>query len=400
MGKVFINESTLTDIGDAIRTKTGGSKLIAPLDMASEIEGIKTGDLSRKDFIPDTAFILTEDCSYRFSQNSWNWFIELYGDEIITEDLVDTVCMFSNTSLLKKIPFDFNFRNIGGTGGYYADMFSVATQLRELGKLRNMYPRDMSSMFYSCFNLRSLPEIEDLDLSYIYANKTSPLDSMFQNCYSLRNIPEELLKRLYCPLSTSYYATIMYGNFKNCYVLDEIKGLNPQTGRITSNMFNGVFSGCYRIKNLIFATQEDGTPYSVEWKSQKIDLSNDVGYYSSYNLSSTEKNITTGYNSGITADKRVYDDATYQALKNDADWYAMSDTKDIARQYGRYNHDSAVNTINSLPDTSAYLATAGGTNTLTFRGEAGSKTDGGAINTLTAEEIAVATAKGWTVTLV
>lgn len=65
-----------------------------------------------------------------------------------------------------------------------------------------------------------------------------------------------------------------------------------------------------------------------------------------------------------------------------------------------YNHDSAVETINSLPDTSAYLASAGGTNTIKFKGDSGSATDGGAINTLTEEEIAVATAKGWTVTLV
>jgi hypothetical protein len=97
---------------------------------------------------------------------------------------------------------------------------------------------------------------------------------------------------------------------------------------------------------------------------------------------------------GITEDKFVYDDLTYQALKDDPDWF----TYKIA--YSRYNHDSAVNTINSLPDTSAYLATAGGTNTIKFRGEAGSATDGGAISTLTEEEIAVATAKGWTVTLV
>jgi hypothetical protein len=71
----------------------------------------------------------------------------------------------------------------------------------------------------------------------------------------------------------------------------------------------------------------------------------------------------------------------------------------MSRQYSRYNHDSAVRTINSLPDASAYLATTSGTNTIKFRGEAGSSTDGGAINTLTAEEIAVATAKGWTVSL-
>lgn len=64
-----------------------------------------------------------------------------------------------------------------------------------------------------------------------------------------------------------------------------------------------------------------------------------------------------------------------------------------------YNHDSAVETINSLPDTSAYLASAGGTNTIKFKGASGSATAGGAINTLTEAEIAVATAKGWTVTL-
>ena len=111
-------------------------------------------------------------------------------------------------------------------------------------------------------------------------------------------------------------------------------------------------------------------------------------------MQSSNKKYILNYNSGITADKEVTDDATYQALKNDPDWF----TCDI--KYSRYNHDSAVRTINSLPDTSAYLATAGGTNTIKFKGAAGSATDGGAINTLTSEEIAVATAKGWTVTFV
>ena len=63
--------------------------------------------------------------------------------------------------------------------------------------------------------------------------------------------------------------------------------------------------------------------------------------------------------------------------------------------YSRYNHDSAVETLASLPDTHAY-----GTNTIRFRGASGSATDGGAINTLTEAEIAVAASKGWTVTLV
>lgn len=103
---------------------------------------------------------------------------------------------------------------------------------------------------------------------------------------------------------------------------------------------------------------------------------------------------TDGYAYVHSEDKRIKDDATYQALKNDPDSW----TYDI--NYSKYNHDSAVETINSLPDTSAYIATAGGTNTIKFNGASGSKTDGGAINTLTEEEIAVAAAKGWTVTLV
>ena len=130
----------------------------------------------------------------------------------------------------------------------------------------------------------------------------------------------------------------------------------------------------------------NGVPYTVTWKSQVIDLSDYVGYAGS--------DVYTQHNSGITADKEVTDDATYQALKNDPDWFTTK------IEYSRYNHDSAVATINSLPDTSAYLATAGGTNTIKFKGQAGASTDGGAISTLTEEEIAVAAAKGWTVTLV
>jgi hypothetical protein len=81
-------------------------------------------------------------------------------------------------------------------------------------------------------------------------------------------------------------------------------------------------------------------------------------------------------------------------LKDDPDWF----TCDVA--YSRYNHDSAVATINSLPDTSEFLLECEGYNQITFNGAAGSNTDGGAISNLTEAEIAVAAAKGWTVTFI
>ena len=120
-------------------------------------------------------------------------------------------------------------------------------------------------------------------------------------------------------------------------------------------------------------------------KSQVIDMSKQIGCL--YFNSDDEY-----YPNLFPPDKKITDDASYQALKDNPDaWTKMP-------EYSFYNHDSAVETINSLPDTSAYLTENGGTNTINFLGNSGSNTDGGAINTMTAEEIAVATAKGWTVT--
>ena len=208
---------------------------------------------------------------------------------------------------------------------------------------------------------------------------------MFNNCYSLRFIPMNLIKsgNPYANYNYSYY----YDGFYNCYALDELINMPiPYTKTTwTSNAFMDTFRNCHRLKDITFKTNDDGTAIAVKWKGQVIDLTNYVGYTSI-------GDEATKYNSGITADKRVTDATSYEALKNDPDWF----TADV--NYSRYNHDSAVNTINSLPDASAYLASYSGTNTIKFKGASGTNTDGGAINTLTETEIAVATAKGWTVT--
>ena len=188
----------------------------------------------------------------------------------------------------------------------------------------------------------------------------------------------------YLKNSYSYYSN----GFYYCYALDELVDLPVQYTKATwtDNAFTYTFDYCHRLKNITFKTNNDGTAIVVNWKNQVIDLTNYVGYASFY------RNISE-YNSGITEDKQVTNTTTYQLLKNDPDWF----TCDI--NYSRYNHDSAVATINTLPNTSAYLASTGGTNTIKFKGAAGASTDGGAINTLTAEEIAVATARGWTLSL-
>jgi hypothetical protein len=406
----------LSAIGDAIRSKSGTTDLMTLDAMPAAIEAITTGGSSEDCngmHIPEKALSITGDCSYRFANSGWNWFIEECGDKITTKDISSAKYMFNSSRALTSIPFDFNFIS-GGCDcqsmfsyckelkvipaidfkqtSTYKDcnsMFKYCESVEEIGKLSNLYPSNISEMFSCCYRLRYLPEFENLNLDRIYSYNYSNISAMFQNCFSLRSIPEEFLKQLYTPKSTSGFYTLFSNGFNSCYALDEIRGLNPQTDTITSNMFNNTFYYCHRLKEVIFATQEDGTPYSVNWKSQTIDLSKEVGYEN--HTGSYFK--TTHYNAGIspTAIHRVSDDVSYQELKNHPDWW----TGDAS--YSRYNRTSAVNTINSLPDTSAYLASAGGTNTIKF-GRSGSSTDGGSTSSLTEAEIAVAAAKGWTVT--
>lgn len=387
MAKVLINETSLSGIAEAIRAKNGSSETYKPSEMAAAIKAIETGGGGGD--LPEEALTITGNCQYRFAYNGWNWFIENYRDKITTKDITNCTYMFSESNKLEEIPIEINFKE--GSNIICNNMFSTCKALKEIPKINNCKPSDTKNMFSGCHRLRELPEdIADwFDWSYLdglTASSYGDCSYRFSNCLSLRSIPMDFL--VHGNPNATYMYSIYYQGFNNCSTLDELVDLpNPHLNATwTSNAFTGTFSNCYRLKNLIFKTP-DGAPYVVKWKKQTIDLvSYPIGY-------TTAASYITGYNSGITADKQVKDDASYQALKNDPDWF----TCDVA--YSRYNHDSAVATINSLPDTSAYLATAGGTNTIKFKGAAGEKTDGGAINTLTEAEIAVAAAKGWTVTI-
>ena len=382
--KVLVSENNLTSIANAIRGKNGSTTTYKPSEMAAAITAISGGGPD----IPDSAFVISGDCNYWDYHGKWDSFIDAYKNKWSTSDINLCASMFEG-SQLTEIPFEINFY---ATYMPITNMFRNCQNMIKLPKLNNLEPSDTSKLFENCNKLRTIPNdfTNNWDFSYI-DNQTSQFNcnqnNMFYDCYSLRSIPIGLIshgnKHVY------YIYSYFYNAFTNCYALDELVNLPIPYTEVTwsNNAFSNAFYRCDRLKNITFKNQDDSTPYSVNWKSQVIDLTLNVGY-------SAMKDSILNNNSGITADKEVTDDATYQALKNDPDWF----TCDVA--YSRYNHDSAVATINSLPDTSAYLASAGGTNTIKFKGAAGSATDGGAINTLTEEEIAVATAKGWTVSIV
>ena len=373
MAKVLVNESSLTGIANAIRGKNGSTTTYKPSEMAAAITAISGGGPE----IPDSAFVISGNCNRRFAYGGWDWFIENYGNRITTNNINDLSYMFYS-SYIENIPFEINCAN---TNIDMTSMFYDCTKLKELPKINNIKVSVLTRFAEYCTLLKIIPSdyFNTWDFSNI-SNASSAYSGdasyMFYKCIRLRSLPTNWLGNMN---KKSYRSYIYFNNgFSSCESLDELTNLPiPYTATYTSDIFSGFVIYCYRLKNLTFASTTE-----KQWKNQVLDLSVNTGWSATPAVFHFDDS------------KKVTDDATYQALKNDPDWW----TANVA--YSRYNHDSAVATINSLPDTSAYLASAGGTNTIKFKGAAGSATDGGAISSLTPEEIAVATAKGWTVSFV
>lgn len=270
-------------------------------------------------------------------------------------------------------------------------------------------PPQCTRMFSGCKHLQDIPD-NYIDLMFHSGDGSSHIPDdmysdlypyqMFNNCYALRKIPTTFSSTFNKKRFNRYNRTPQYQAFCDCYSLDELVDLPVVDTRdinnpYTDNSFYTTFNNCQRLKRLTFKQEEQSntegnetitvySPITAYWKNQTIDL---AGTKVGYGASGRYYNTTI-----FTLDNYVKDDATYQALKDTEDWW----TEDIA--YSRYNHNSAVETINTLPQIPSDYTNAG--NTIKFNGASGSATDGGAINTLTQEEIAVATAKGWTVALV
>ena len=375
-------------IGNAIREKTGSTELLTLDAMPAKILSIETGGSGGGETLPEEAFTITGNCSYRFAYGGWDWFIKHYRNRIKTEALSDGSYMFTNSSQLEEIPFDINLGSSTSSINL-SGIFRSCSILKSIPKIKGRV-NDTNEIFSGCLNIRELPEevIKEIDWSYV-DGLNAPFGggnraATFQYCYSLRSYPNSFLA--HGNPAVTYFYSIYYNGFFACTSLDEIVNLPIQhrNATWTSNAFYSTFTDCYRLKRVTFETNEDGSPIKINtWSKQSIDLK-EVGRSRLY------ENRILNYNSGITEATQVLDDATYQALKDNPDWW----TKNL--NYSRYNHDSAVETINTLPD----LSGGAGGNTIKFTGVAGALTDGGAINTMTEEEIAVAAAKGWTVTFV
>lgn len=424
----------LTSIAAAIREKGGTTEKLTLDAMPTAIANLPTGG-GGEDLVPNP-IVLSGKIPYTFAENKFKWMLENYGDRIETNNITDCGFMFSNTNLEgKTIPFDlnitdganceylFNGANISlpddyflrdgmkGKIGKISYMFSsspltyipsfisstkttqeagswlVNSKVEAIGDI-SLHIEKFTELFRGATYLRHIPNIT-LTNNNLHTYAYGGASNVFGNCFSLRTIPEAVLKKMYNTGGTSTYYWYLPGCFRHLYALDEVVGLSPITPKYDANAFNNTFERCYHLKRIVFDTQEDGTPYTAQWKNQTIDLSQYVGWAG---YSNADRDITINYNSGITYDKEVVSQADYERLKDDPDWWSRN------FMFSRFGHDAAVELINTLPDTEAYLVSQGASNNIVkFYSNAGNAIDGGSVSALTEEEIAVAAAKGWSI---
>ena len=382
MAQVIIDDTNLKNIANAIRKKDATIGSLRPSEMASAISKMTIGE----QIIPDSVFEQGwPNNNYRFYANNMNWLLDNYAEYYVPLYLARG--MFMENSLIENIPIKL-----------IASSYDLSQVFYNCGQLKELTDFDdgpnetlvlMSSptyqMFYNCKRLRAVPA-NLFGVNYTTTNNWGEYNendrhSMFEGCWSLRQLPN--ISKL-DDGGTNSNKSIYYYMCAECYALDEAINLPVVRGTYTSNMFTRTFNHANRLKELRFVVNADGTAKTANWSNQVLNLSYYCGYADDYRK-------LTDYNSGCSG--MVNSSGSYNSYKDTQDWY----TPDY--RYSRYNLTSLVNTINTLPDTSAFVSTNGGTNTIKLKDGAGKYTDGGSVSAITEEQAAVASAKGWTIAL-
>lgn len=258
--------------------------------------------------------------------------------------------MFDSCDSLQYITGLQNWNMEGATS--IKNMFSSSVSLKTIeglsGKnLENV--TNISSMFDSCYSL------EEIDLSNIsFSSKLTNMSNLFRYCYSLNNINLS---------NVAVSPTTINGAFQNCRCLKtvDISGIDLS---IATNM-SYMFDGCYSLEKVVFGNKK---PTSALTTIQNL-------FNNAYPIRALD---FTGWNfSSLTNANGFQNMLTLVSLKGLSVPVSFTISNDTM-----LNTDALVVILTALP-TVATTQTITLGNTLKGR--------------LSAEQLAIATEKGWTV---
>ena len=165
-----------SSIANAIRSKTGKTDTIKPVDMATEIQSIQTGsggnplqeviNNQEGDGKPSAKYLF-----YYYKGTSLDNAIKTLDFSKVT----NMISMFRDCTNLTSIPvlYTSSVTNM-------AQMFSSCSNLTSIPVLDTSSVTNMSYMFSSCSNLTSVPALD--------TSKVTTMGNMFSNCRKLKEI--------------------------------------------------------------------------------------------------------------------------------------------------------------------------------------------------------------------
>lgn len=202
MTKVYLEDTTLTNIGNAIREKTGSAELLLPSAMTSAIEGIPSGGDVSEYFVD--SYIASSGNNFKWSNfvkkippiqisgnNLSNLFERYYGLEIDTSSIdtsnaVSLSGMFSNCSKITTLDLRcFDTNKVTSMSNMFVGCYQLA--ILDVSSFVTSKVTMMNSMFAYCNNL------ESLDLSSFNTNNVTNMSSMFSCSDSSGNKLETII---------------------------------------------------------------------------------------------------------------------------------------------------------------------------------------------------------------
>lgn len=269
-----------------------------------------------------------------------------------TSNVIDMHRIFSGCSSLTTVPL-LNTSNVTNT----LAMFEGCSSLIEIPTLDTSKVTTMYSMFGRCTSLKQIPLLD--------TKRCVDMETMFNDCSLLETIPK---------LETGN-VTNMNGMFKGCSSLKQIPLLNTKS----CNFMQEMFSGCSSITEI---PELDTSNITSMWEMffkctslttvPMLDASKIINVYNMFNNCSSLVTLGGLKNLGMSYQTNWIDNV-YLATLN------LSDSPLLT-------HDSLMNVINNLYDIKSK-----GVKTQTLQLGDTNKAK------LTAEEIAIATNKGWNV---
>lgn len=269
-----------------------------------------------------------------------------------TSNVIDMNRIFSGCSSLTTVPL-LNTSNVTNM----LAMFEGCSSLIEIPTLDTSKVTTMYSMFGRCTSLKQIPLLD--------TKRCADMEIMFNDCSLLETIPK---------LETGN-VTNMNGMFKGCSSLKQIPLLNTKS----CNLMQEMFSGCSSITEI---PELDTSNIISMWEMffkctslttvPMLDASKIINVYNMFNNCSSLVTLGGLKNLGMSYQTNWIDNV-YLATLN------LSDSPLLT-------HDSLMNVINNLYDIKSK-----GVKTQTLQLGDTNKAK------LTAEEIAIATNKGWNV---